>query len=149
MKGGHKMSKHNQVEVGNWYDSEKYFSLKPGNPKGVKRYSFTGSKVSVSLNFIGKGLPNVGEHAHPHEQCLMVPQGDGDALIDGKRYPTEEGFFAIIPPNMPHGYDCEKATVPCWNLDVFNPARLEFLKENYYNLLAQGKDPMKEMITEE
>lgn len=142
------MVKHSQVEVGNWYNTEKYFPVKPGSELNVQRYSFAGSKVSCSVNFIPKEMGCPPEHSHPHEQVLIVPVGDGEAVVDGKHYPTEPGFFAVIPPHMPHGYDTTKATHTCWNLDVFTPARLEYLKENYLNLLAQGKDPMNVMITE-
>ena len=142
------MGKHNQVEVGNWYNTEKYFNLQPGDDD-AQRYAFAGSKVSCSLNFIPKEKNIPSQHQHPHEQILIVPIGDGEAVVDGKHYPTEPGFFAVIPPNLPHGYDVSKATRMCWNLDIFTPARYEYLKDNYLELLAQGKNPMEVHITED
>lgn len=136
----------NQVEIGSFYDSEKYYNPNPSGEGDVARYFFTGEKVSVALHMIPAGQ-NGGEHTHPHEQCLIVPAGDGEAIIDGKLYPTEPGFFALIPPELPHGYSTEKASYTCWNLDIFNPARLEYDKDNYFRILAKGEDPMKTRIT--
>lgn len=143
------MGKHNQVVVGNWYDTEKYYKVQPGNKDSLVRYFSSGSKVSFAVHFIPKGIEPAPQHKHPHEQFLIVPIGDGEAIIDGEHYPTEPGFFAILPSNLPHGYDSTKATHTCWNLDIFSPARLEYEKENYMDILAQGKNVFDVMITDD
>ncbi|MCI8915688.1 MAG: cupin domain-containing protein [Oscillospiraceae bacterium] len=144
----------NQVVIGNFYDSEQYYAPNPTQKKGgVMRYFFTGDDCSVSLHMIPAGTPAAPEHAHPHEQFLIVPQGDGVALVDGEEYDGEEGFFAYCPAGVPHGYDASQARQVCWNLDIFFPERLEYEQENFFRLLAQGKNPMAEpeacMITKD
>ena len=145
------MSKMNigQVEVGNFYDSEKYFCLNPAKKRGVMRYFFTGDNCSVCLNMIPPKLPPVKEHCHVHEQFLLVPQGDGKVTVEGVEYDAEPGFFAYIPSGIYHGYDASGATYTSWNLDIFYPERLEYEKDNYFRLLAQGKDPMATQITKD
>jgi quercetin dioxygenase-like cupin family protein len=138
----------NQIEIGNFYNSEEYFYLSP-DKKTVMRYFFTGDNLSVALNMIQPKTPSVGEHHHVHEQFLLVPQGDGKAIIDGKEYDTEPGFFAYFPPDVPHGYNASEATYTCWNLDIFFPERLEYQKDNYFRILMSGKKPMEEMITKD
>lgn len=138
----------NQVEVGNFYDSEKYYC--PNIKKnGAMRYFFTGDDCSVALHMVPAKTPCGPEHHHPHEQFLLVPQGDGKAIVDGVVYDAEPGFFAYCPSNIPHGYDASEATYDCWNLDIFFPERLEYEEENYWRLIAQGKNPMETMITKD
>jgi quercetin dioxygenase-like cupin family protein len=140
----------NQIKIGNFYNSEEYFSVSPDiSKKGTVRYFFTGDNLSVALNMIPAEIPPKGEHHHIHEQFLLVPQGDGKVLIDGKKYDAEPGFFAYFPPNVPHGYDASEATYTCWNLDIFYPERLEYQKDNFYRILALGKNPMEIMITKD
>jgi quercetin dioxygenase-like cupin family protein len=140
----------NQVEIGNFYNSEEYFYLSPdAGKKGVMRYFFTGDNLSVSLHMIPPKTPNVGEHRHIHEQFLIVPQGDGKPVVDGQEYDAEPGFFAYLPPDVPHGYNASEATYTCWNLDIFYPERLEYQKDNYFRILASGKKPMEVMITKD
>ena len=139
----------NQIQIGNIYNSEEYFDLAPDGTSGVNRYFFTGDNLSVAVHMLPPKLPTMPEHAHPHEQCLLVPQGDGKALINGVEYDTEPGFFALFPPEVPHGYDTSEASYTCWNLDVFVPERLEYEKEAFLRLLAQGKDTMNTMITKD
>jgi quercetin dioxygenase-like cupin family protein len=139
-----------QVKIGNWYNSEEYFtpSADP-NRQSSKRYFFTGDNVTVCVNMIQPKLNRLGEHRHPHEQFLLVPQGDGKVIIDGKDYDAEPGFFAYCPPEVPHGYDSSEATHVCWNLDIFYPERLEYEKDTFFRILASGKDPMETMITKD
>lgn len=139
----------NQVIVDNFYDSEKYFCLNPSKKRGVMRYFFTGDNCSVCLNMIPPKLPPVPEHCHVHEQFLLVPQGDGKIQVDGVEYDAEPGAFVYCPSGVPHGYNASEATYTSWNLDIFYPERLEYEKDNYFRLLAQGKDPMTTQITKE
>ena len=142
------MKKHiNQVIVGNVYNSEEYYHPIPG-VKGLVRYFTTGEKVSLALHMIDKGMSEEKEHTHVNEQALICPQGDGEVLIDGQVFQAEPGFFAIIPPNLPHTYSAKKATYTSWNYDIFVPARLEYEKDTYFELLAEHKDPSETSITE-
>lgn len=139
----------NQVKIGNFYNTEEYYCPNPEKTKGVMRYFFTGDNCSVALHMIPAKLDPAPEHHHPHEQFLIVPQGDGKAIVDGVKYDSEPGFFAYCPENIPHGYDSSEATYTCWNLDIFYPERLEYSKDNYFRIMAQGKSPMETMITKE
>jgi quercetin dioxygenase-like cupin family protein len=140
----------NQIKIGNFYNSEEYFRVIPDtSKKSPIRYFFTGDNLSVSLHMIPAKMPVMGEHHHVHEQFLLVPQGDGKALIDGQVYDTEPGFFAYFPSEVPHGYITSEATYTCWNLDIFYPARLEYQKDNYYRILASGRKPAEVMITKD
>lgn len=139
----------NQVKIGNFYNSEEYYSPNPEKLPGVMRYFFTGDDCSVALHMGPPGRPRGPEHSHPHEQFLVVPQGDGKVTIDGKAYDTEPGSFVYLPSELPHSYDTSEATYTCWNLDIFYPERLEYDKENYFRLIAAGKDPMTTMITKD
>jgi hypothetical protein len=139
----------NQVKIGNIYNTEEYYCPEPEKKKGVMRYFFTGDDCSVALHMIPPKLKPLPEHKHPHEQFLIVPQGDGKALINGEEYDSEPGFFAYIPSDIPHGYDTSEATYTCWNFDIFYPERLEYEEDNYFRIMAQGKNPMDVMITKE
>ncbi len=125
-----------QIEVGSFYNTEKYYNPLPGT-NGLTRYFTSGENVSIALHMIEKNCPAQPEHTHVHEQALIVPQGNGEVLIDGQRFKAEPGFFAIIPSNLPHGYDPTTATYTSWNLDIFVPARTEYEKENYFEALAK------------
>lgn len=139
----------NQVVVGNFYNTEEYFSLNPSKKRGVMRYFFTGDNCSCCLNMIPPKWPSVPEHSHVHEQFLLVPQGDGKITVEGVEYDAEPGSFVYCPSGISHGYDASEATYTSWNLDIFFPERLEYEKDNYFRLLAQGKDPMETQITKD
>ena len=139
----------NQVVIGNFYNSEEYYCPNPAKKQGVMWYFFTGDSCSVALHMLPPKMPRGPEHAHPHDQFLLDPQGDGKVLIYGKEYDSEPGFFAYVPGDLPHGYDTSEATYTCWNLDVFAPERLEYEKDNFFRLMAQGKNPMETMITKD
>lgn len=136
----------NQVTVGNAYNSENYYYPIPGNNK-VARYFTTGEKLSLACHMISKG-EYAPEHIHMHEQALLIPQGDGAVIINGKEYKASPGFFAIIPPNVPHTYSAKNASQLSWNMDIFTPARLEYDRDLFCQLLIDGKDPAKINITE-
>ena len=66
-------------------------------------------------------------HSHTHSQASYVESGEFDVFIDGveKRLGPGDGFY--IEPNLDHGAVCRKAGVL---LDVFSPAREDFLNED-------------------
>lgn len=143
-----KMNK-NQIQFGSLYNTEKYYNVleADGSKSKMTRYFFTGDTITGAFHMLEAGFRRP-EHKHPHEQCLLGPVGDGELHVDGKIYSAEPGFFAIIPPHVPHTYSCENATSTCWNLDFFEPIRLEYQKDNYFELLAKGENPATTMITE-
>lgn len=65
-------------------------------------------------------------HSHFHSQASYVESGEFDVMINGveKRLGPGDGFF--VHPDFEHGAVCRKAGVL---LDVFSPARKDFLEE--------------------
>ncbi|MEL7186985.1 MAG: cupin domain-containing protein [Pseudomonadota bacterium] len=65
-------------------------------------------------------------HAHPHSQVSYVESGEFDVFVDGERKRLGPGDSFCVQPNLDHGAVCRKPGVL---LDVFNPAREDFLEE--------------------
>lgn len=65
-------------------------------------------------------------HSHFHSQASYVESGEFDIMINGveKRLGPGDGFY--VKPDFEHGAVCRKAGVL---LDVFSPAREDFLEE--------------------
>ena len=66
-------------------------------------------------------------HAHPHSQVSYVESGEFEVFIDGEKKRLGPGDSFYIYPNLDHGAVCLKAGVL---LDVFSPAREDFLDED-------------------
>jgi len=64
-------------------------------------------------------------HAHPHSQVAYVESGVFDFTIGEETRTLKTGDCAYIPPDMQHGAVCREAGVL---LDIFNPAREDFLE---------------------
>ena len=65
-------------------------------------------------------------HKHPHSQVAYVQSGVFDFTIGDETQRLEAGDCAYIPPDMEHGARCIEAGIL---LDVFSPAREDFLSE--------------------
>ena len=68
----------------------------------------------------GASLP---EHSHPHEQIMMLMEGQFEFVVDGQKEIHEPGSVVVIPPNIPHS---GKAVTFCKIVDVFHPQREEY-----------------------
>ncbi len=65
-------------------------------------------------------------HNHHHSQMTYVLSGVFEFEVDGERKVLNKGDCVYIPPNVFHGAIClEKGSL----LDVFSPAREDFLSE--------------------
>ena len=94
--------------------------------EGLTRQLF-GYNESILMARVEFDAGAVGEiHSHPHSQVSYVESGEFDVHIDGveKRLGPGDSFY--IDPNVKHGAVCRKAGVL---LDVFSPAREDFLSE--------------------
>lgn len=94
--------------------------------EGLTRQLF-GYNDSILMARVEFDAGAVGEiHSHPHSQVSYVESGEFDVHIDGveKRLGPGDSFY--IDPNVKHGAVCRKAGVL---LDVFSPAREDFLSE--------------------
>jgi quercetin dioxygenase-like cupin family protein len=60
------------------------------------------------------------EHQHPHEQTVIVLEGELELVVDGKAHRLTPGTVYAIPGNTPHA---GKALVASRVLDVFSPPR--------------------------
>ena len=67
------------------------------------------------------------KHQHPHSQLAYVESGAFDFTVGSETMRLERGDCAYIPPNVEHGAQCVEAGVL---LDVFSPAREDFLSQN-------------------
>ncbi len=65
----------------------------------------------------GTELP---EHSHPHEQIVLVTEGELELTVDGETYRLTSGDAATIPGDVPHS---GKAITVCRVIDAFHPVR--------------------------
>ena len=63
------------------------------------------------------------EHAHPHEQIMVVIDGRFELPIDGDTRVLNGGGVAIIPSGARHS---GRAVTPCHVIDAFHPARDDY-----------------------
>jgi quercetin dioxygenase-like cupin family protein len=64
-------------------------------------------------------------HHHPHRQVTYVASGRFEVEIDGAKKTLETGDSFFVEPNRVHG---AVALEPGTLIDVFSPARADFLK---------------------
>ncbi len=63
------------------------------------------------------------EHAHLHEQVMMVVDGRFELTIDGDTRVLHAGDVAVIPSHVRHA---GRAMTPCHVIDVFHPVRDDY-----------------------
>ena len=68
----------------------------------------------------GSALP---EHAHPHEQMVIVIEGEFELTVAGQAQVLAPGKVAVIPGNVPHS---GRAITDCRVQDVFHPPRDDY-----------------------
>jgi len=75
-------------------------------PKHSTAYGrlITGTQVEVGLLRYKAG-EGAKQHAHPHEQVLLVLSGKCRLTLDGKPTIIGSGMAALIPPNTPHALE--------------------------------------------
>lgn len=62
------------------------------------------------------------EHQHPHEQTVIVLDGELELYVDGETHRLTPGTVFLIPGNVPHS---GTALVASRVLDVFAPVRVD------------------------
>lgn len=93
--------------------------------KGIERKAFTGDGATVALHRLWPGhalLP----HAHPNEQIVYIMEGTVDFHIGDEVVRLGPGGLAVVPPNVTH-YAELVGDKPALNLDIFTPARPEYV----------------------
>jgi quercetin dioxygenase-like cupin family protein len=63
------------------------------------------------------------EHSHPHEQSVIVLEGELDLTVAGETVRMNPGKVFVIPGDVPHS---AVAVTPCTILDIFHPVREEY-----------------------
>ncbi len=71
----------------------------------------------------GAELP---EHSHFHEQVSNMLEGEFEFILGGEKMLLRAGECLVIPSNVPHS---GRALTHCRILDVFQPVREDFRKE--------------------
>ncbi len=64
-------------------------------------------------------------HSHHHEQVANLIEGKMEFNLDGEIKVLSPSTPVVIPPNVPHS---GKALTPCRIIDVFHPAREDYMK---------------------
>ena len=64
----------------------------------------TGEQIEVGMLSYKAG-EGAKQHAHPHEQVIIVLKGKCRMTIGGKAEIIGVGQAALIPPNVPHALD--------------------------------------------
>jgi quercetin dioxygenase-like cupin family protein len=68
----------------------------------------------------GSGLP---DHAHVHEQIVMVLSGEFELTVAGEKKRLTPGIVAVVPSNVPHS---GRAITKCQVIDAFHPVRDDY-----------------------
>jgi quercetin dioxygenase-like cupin family protein len=93
--------------------------------QGVERKAFSGAAATLALHRLWPGhapLP----HSHPHEQLVYIIQGTVDFHIGDEVLRLGAGQLVRVPPGVMH-HAVVVGSEPVINLDVFTPARPEYV----------------------
>ncbi|GKT23969.1 cupin domain-containing protein [Acidovorax sp. SUPP3334] len=93
--------------------------------RGIERKAFGSEHVTLALHRLMPGH-EPRPHSHPHEQVVYILSGQIDFFIDQQVKRLGPGGLLVIPPNVQH-YGVVVGDEPVLNLDVFTPARPEYL----------------------
>lgn len=93
--------------------------------RGIERKAFGSDHVTLALHRLMPGH-EPRPHAHPNEQVMYILAGVLDVHVDDRIVRLGPGGLLLIPPNVRH-YGVVVGDEPVLNLDVFTPARPEYL----------------------
>ena len=68
----------------------------------------------------GSAIP---DHSHPHEQIMMVSDGEFELTVAGETQVMRPGMVAVIPADAKHS---GRALTDCRAIDVFYPVREDY-----------------------
>jgi len=92
---------------------------------GIERKAFTGKGATLALHRISPGH-TLAPHSHPHEQIVYILAGVVDFHIGDEVVRLGPGGLAVVPPNVMH-HAVLVGDEPALNLDVFSPARPDYV----------------------
>jgi len=122
------------IAAGNWFEAPRE-PLRPGIERVV--FAMEADTVCMTIGWVSNGH-EVKPHSHPNEQIAMVLDGECDYYVDGIPYRLKAGGWVTVPPNVEHYIHVYDSEVPCLQMDVFTPDRLEYT-ESYTNFLKSLK----------
>ncbi len=93
--------------------------------RGIERKAFGSDHVTLALHRLMPGH-EPRPHEHPNEQVMYILAGVLDVHVDDRIVRLGPGGLLLIPPNVRH-YGVVVGDEPVLNLDVFTPARPEYL----------------------
>ena len=105
----------------------RYEDVPPISPfPGASVHFITGEKLSVIFSTIEPNV-KIPVHQHEAEQIMIVIDGAGDQISDGKLYHLEKGDVFIAASNEPHGtYVSDKGLKL---IEVFCPPRYDYIEK--------------------
>jgi len=88
---------------------------------------FTGTflhseEMTLATWEISAGSP-FPEHSHPHEQIMMILEGEFELTVEDETELMRPGIVAIIPSDNKHS---GTALTDCRVIDVFHPVREDY-----------------------
>jgi quercetin dioxygenase-like cupin family protein len=98
---------------------------KPVRP-GIDRKAFGSEHVTLALHRLMPGH-EPRPHQHPNEQIVYIMAGHIDFHVGDEVVRLGPGGLLRVPPNVMH-YGVVVGDEPVLNLDVFTPARPEYLE---------------------
>lgn len=106
--------------------------------EGIVRKILAGSKdLMVCEMKFEKGIV-LPTHIHPHEQISYIISGECEYMVNAEKKIMKAGDSAWIPGNIPHGV--VRVLEDLVLLDVFTPAREDFILEEKDSQLFGGRD---------
>lgn len=93
--------------------------------EGITRQVFYGEKIMLCLNTLQPGV-HADLHSHPHEQLLMIQQGECIVALGDERIRMKAGDMLYVPSNVMHDLTVT-SDIEVHNLDIFYPIREDYL----------------------
>lgn len=93
--------------------------------RGVRRCGFGTERSLLVLNELQPGM-EVRPHSHDFDQLCMVLSGKATFRLDDEEVVMEPGEVLLIPAGVEHCAD-PIGDEPALNLDVFAPARADYM----------------------
>ena len=121
-----------KIDTGNWYD----FPWREIR-RGIKQVTFgtEAERITCTIGTIENNA-ELRPHSHPNEQIALCLDGKCDYYVDGIPYKMTKGSWIVVPPNVEHYAHVYETDVPCLQMDIFSPARPEYVKI-YKEFLAE------------
>ncbi|KRK89588.1 helix-turn-helix domain-containing protein [Lentilactobacillus sunkii] len=71
----------------------------------IKAHVVRDTFIRTELNYIDHPQAQRDMHYHPECELMLILDGDGEFIYNGRTYPAQPGSLFIIKPNIPHRID--------------------------------------------